>query len=318
MLEGSTQPQFGRAHGKVILIGEHAVIYGYPAVVLPLKSVGVIATVEPAAGPLMLDCALYHGPLGRAPSELQGLTLAIREILTRLKIPSGGLRIGIQSQLPPGRGLGSSAAVTAAVIRGIANFHHAKLSHQCLIDVIQIAETYTHGSPSGADAEAVISASALWFVKGQSSSPLHIKSVPYLLVADSGQSSDTRCAIESVRLRLKSTANAGTVSLDRLGELACRARESLLAGDQVPLGETLNLAHRELSLLGVSHPCLERLIRAANEAGALGSKLTGSGLGGCILTLARDARHAETLATALFKAGATSVWRLMPSVGTLR
>ena len=310
MLKTSQVGKSGYARGKAILIGEHAVVYGYPAVVLPLTSLDVTATVKPVKGPLTLDCALYRGPLAQAPGELQGLGMAVSETLNQLGSPLEGLCIHITSALPPGRGLGSSAAVAAAVIQSLTRYHSAQLSHVDLMALINIAEVHAHGTPSGIDSQAVVSESPLWFVKGEPAIPLAVKSPLHFLVADSGQSSNTRSAVESVCLRLQSMAKKVYANLERLGELAHIARAALTTGDSDTLGQALNSAQRELASLGLSHPALNRLILAANQAGALGTKLTGSGRGGCIVALARDAHHAEGLSASLMQAGAHAIWRV--------
>lgn len=313
MLKNNGRNQSGHAHGKIILIGEHAVVYGYPAIVWPLTNLSVTARVGPTPTESMLDCALYRGPLEQVPRPLQGLALSIAKAIERFGGRHSGLRIRIASSIPPSRGLGSSAAVVASVIRAVAGYYHMDLSHRSLMRFVRISEEYTHGSPSGVDSEAVVSPSPLWFVKGQAVSAVSVKTVPHFVVADSGESSDTRSVVETVGFGVQRTPRIVYERFERLGELAHLAKASLGTGDLTRLGQTLHDAQHELSSLGVSHPALERLIQVANGAGALGSKLTGSGLGGCVVTLASNAVHAEKLSTVLMKVGAKSIWHVTPS-----
>lgn len=300
----------GRAYGKLILIGEHAAVYGQPAVALPFRPVDVQATIEPMAGPLALDCMFYRGPIAAAPDVVRGLVVCVREALHRLGSPLEGLLIRLVSTIPPGGGLGSSAAVAVAAVRGLYACHGQTLAQSDLMALAGIAEHYVHGTPSGIDAMAVAAERPLWFTKGHVPEPLHTGGSLELVVADTGRVGNTRSAVAAVRGYLKSQPARARGHFIRLGELAKAARIALRDGDALALGRVLDAAQAELSILGVSDAHLDRLVQAAKAAGALGAKLTGGGRGGCVLSLARDHLHADVLSAALAGAGARSTWRL--------
>lgn len=296
------------AFGKLILIGEHAVVYGYPAIALPFKRLHTTARITPHPGPIDLDCRFYKGPLHAAPACLQGLVRCIRENLLGIGEPEEGFRISLHSTIPPGRGLGSSAAVAAAAVRGITSFFDQTLSHERLLALIHIAETYAHGTPSGIDAATVVADKPIWFKKGNAVTTLSPGRSFHMVVADSGQMGDTASAVGSVRQHMTAEPVDGWARLNHLGALTWEVRNALIKGDIQGVGGMIQQAQGELETFGVSHAHLDQLIVTANRAGALGAKLTGGGQGGCILALARNAEHANKLQKTLLNAGASHVW----------
>lgn len=299
----------GQAFGKLILIGEHAVVHGYPAIGMPFHLLDVTAQTTFVPGPTVIDCNFYRGSLVKAPHFLHGLKDVMTKLLTKVGHGGEGCFIRIASTIPPGRGLGSSAAVSAAVIRSMLSYFRHPYTHRDLLQLIHISEKHVHGTPSGIDSEAVLAQGPFWFVKGHPSEPLTTGRPVRLVVADSGQISDTRSSVASVHEQLRSIPKKALARLDSLGDWALSARKSLAKGDIFQLGNALNGAQFELKKLGVSSPVLNRLISAAEKAGALGAKLTGGGRGGCIISLARDVVHAEKLARTLLDAGAHKVWQ---------
>ncbi|HLS60653.1 MAG TPA: mevalonate kinase, partial [Virgibacillus sp.] len=113
----------GTANSKLILVGEHAVVHGKPAIAIPFPLVGVEATVEHVPGNVKIDSSFYHGPIELAPDNIKGIVQAIKETLKHVNLPLKDLLIKIKSSIPPGKGLGSSASVAIAVTKAI--FHYA-------------------------------------------------------------------------------------------------------------------------------------------------------------------------------------------------
>jgi mevalonate kinase len=299
----------GQASGKLILIGEHAVVHGQPAIAVPFTRLQVTANVGPFDGPLSIDCGIYKGPLENVPELLKGWSMCVFETLKRLGSPMQGLVIRISSTIPLGRGLGSSAAVAAATVRSLFAYHGKTATHKELMDLVNISEVYAHGSPSGIDSEAVTSEKPIWFKKGEQPESITIGHPVQLVVADSGQVGDTYGAVQGVQERLLSAPEMVKASLNHIGHLAKEARHALSSGSISLLGNVINEAQNELRNIGVSNGVLNHLISAAQHAGALGAKLTGSGRGGCIFALAEDRLHAKRIKTKLYEAGARAVWR---------
>jgi mevalonate kinase len=176
-----------------------------------------------------------------------------------------------------------------------------------LADVLalaDIAERHAHGNPSGLDAVAVAWGVPVWFQKGQAPSSIAVGGRFHFVVADTGRQRQTRLAVAAVADRLRETPEAAQRAIAHLGDLAGGCRSALAAGDPLAMGAYMDMAQRELEGLGVSSPELETLIRAARRAQAHGAKLTGAGMGGCVLALAADAEHQTAVAEALHAAGA--------------
>lgn len=305
----STQlPQFeGSAHAKAILFGEHAVVYGAPAIAVPIHELAAEARVDSVAEGLRIESELFSGEAGAAPSKLQPIVTAIHAALAYCGAQDAAIRVQILSAIPHSRGLGSSAAVAAAVARAVTNWAGVQLTTAGLYDIVQQAERVAHGNPSGLDARAVTSEGAIRFDFG-AVSPVRIGAPLSFVLADSGLAGSTAEAVGAVRVRREQNPQAMDRYMSHLAEIAEGAIEDLARGDRFAIGARMRDAHDMLQAIGVSSATLDGLVLAANEAGALGAKLTGGGLGGCIIALAHSAEHAEQLGSALRDAGATRTW----------
>lgn len=298
----------GTANSKLILVGEHAVVHGKPAIAIPFPLVGVESTVEHVPGEVKLNSSFYHGPIDSAPEKLKGIIEAIKATLKHVNIPLKDLLIQIKSSIPPGKGLGSSASVAIAVVKSLFNYAGVTYSERELLDLVNIAETYTHGKPSGIDSVTITSKSPVWFEREAPTNYIEPQDDFYFIVADSGRMADTKTAVESITELIKSAPKRFHAKLDRIGEITYQVRDALVKGGKYVLGQLLTEAQKELEALGVSDAVLNRLIYFALEEGALGAKLTGGGNGGCIIALAKDESHSKHLTERLLQYGAQAVW----------
>ncbi|MDL4840184.1 mevalonate kinase [Aquibacillus rhizosphaerae] len=309
MINLSKNTVVGSSHGKLILVGEHSVVYGKPAIALPLPLVEVKASVQSVLNDtLIIDSMYYVGPLPDLPEKMHGIAACIKETLKYLEKPAEGLIIKLESTIPLGRGLGSSAAVAIAVVRSLYAYYGRKLSKGELLELAHLAETYAHGNPSGIDTAAASSDQPIWFQKGHQIESVQIGRPFYLVVADTGRVGDTHAAVASIKN--KSTINPIDTqhSIDQLGEISEQARVALAHGNVKLLGNLLNAAQDKLTTLGVSDQGLNQLVNVARDAGAIGAKLTGGGRGGCIVALAHNMNEAKSIAIALEKANARKTW----------
>lgn len=308
MIQLAQTCSIGSAHGKLILLGEHSVVYGMPAIAIPFTSLKVWATVEAIPDQLTFSCDFFQGTLVNVPVKLRGLAACINETLIMVNQPQSGLSITIHSSIPIGRGLGSSASIAMAIVKSLFTFFNKNLHHHTLMSLVHIAETYAHGNPSGIDMYTASSAYPLWFQKGKPIEALHIARPLYLVVADTGRFGDTHLAVSNVKKALENHPKKTKESLAQLEMLTHEARYALARGERKRLGRLLDLAQAELMAIGVSDAGINHLIDAARNAGALGAKLTGGGLGGCVLALAESSTHAKALANRLLTAGACNTW----------
>ena len=300
----------GIAHSKLILIGEHSVVYGKPAIALPFSSIEARTTIEEIKNndTILFESHYYSGPYQEIPKNMEGITVCINETLRDLMQKPEGLRIRLESTIPIGRGLGSSAAIAISIVRSLFLYFGQALNNEKLKELVHISETYAHGNPSGIDAAASSNDHPIWFQQGSPITSLEIGGPFYLVVADTGRIGNTRGAVESIKELYTLDPFKTEQSLNSLEKNTIIAKNALISGEIDVLGETLDVAQRELSLLGVSDTGIDLLVAAAKQKGALGAKLTGGGRGGCILALAKDHQHVKDIEKALLAAGAYQTW----------
>ena len=281
----------GQAHSKIILIGEHAVVYGYPAISLPLLEVEVTCKVVPAESPWRLY-------------EEDTLSMAVYASLEYLDIKESCIRCEIDSAIPEKRGMGSSAAISIAAIRAVFDYYQAELPHDVLEILVNRAEMIAHMNPSGLDAKTCLSDQPIRFIKNVGFTELEMDLSAYLVIADTGVYGHTREAIQVVQSKGKDALPF----LHALGELTQQAEDAIRQKDAEELGQILSQAHLHLKEIGVSSPEADHLVETALSHGALGAKMSGGGLGGCIIALAANLTHAQELAERLEEKGAVQTW----------
>ncbi|HLR55005.1 MAG TPA: mevalonate kinase [Pseudogracilibacillus sp.] len=298
----------GTAYSKVILVGEHAVVHGQPAIALPFPLIGVESIVRSIEGDIYVDSELYKGLLHEAPPALQGIANTVYQTLEQLGLPKQDLFISIASSIPPGKGLGSSASVAMAIVKSLFNYAEKPYTNKDILPLANISESYAHGAPSGIDSLAIASSCPIWYQKDKPTEEIFPQSEFHFVVADTGQMADTKTAVSTVKQMLKFAPEKVHTQIERLGELTHLAKNSLEESSKHLLGKVLDEAQKELESLGVSNTSLNRLIHSAKKEGALGAKLTGGGNGGCIIALARNEMHAAQIGEKLKKIGAAAVW----------
>jgi len=306
----STPPNargYGRTRAKFILIGEHSVVHGRPAIAMPLPSLTMDAIAEAAPGPLRLESAYYSGPLAEAPATVAAPAAAIRATLRHLGAAPSGVRVVTDSTIPAERGLGSSAATAGAIVHALADLYDRSLSPSEHFELVQVAERVAHGSPSGLDAVATDASHPVWFQNGLASE-LPLRMGACFVIADTGVRGRTKDAVADVRALLRSRPVWAGERIDRLEGLTREAARDLAEDRPAQLGARMSQAHLALRELGVSSRELDSLVAAAEAAGALGAKLTGGGQGGCMVALAADEDAGRRIAAALQSAGATRSW----------
>ena len=285
---------FGR--GKVILLGEHAVVHGYPAIAVGIEK-GAHAEAVPAERDLLLldpwDLALAPDPEGGEP-----LQRAFAAVLRRYD-DRPPLEVRVTAELPAGAGLGCSAAIGVAVIDAIDGVLRITRSRAELGEAALVWEEVFHGNPSGIDnAMSAVGGVAL-FVRGKPLRPIHSKKPLCLVVGFSGESSSTREMVASVQRQLERDPERVGKTFAAIETLVRNATLAIEGGDLIALGQLLDLNHRLLSSLMLSTTKIEAMCQIARDAGALGAKITGAGGGGCMFALAPDLDTADRIREAL-------------------
>jgi len=268
----------GFGHGKVILVGEHAVVHGHAAVAAGI-STGISVEARPGSGTLRipswgLEAAVGDGtPVGRALEAIQ----------RRLETPP--LAFEGDAQIPSRAGLGSSAAMAVAIARAAAAATGRTIAPEMIDAAVHAAEEVFHGTPSGIDAAAAQSGRVGRFTRAAGWQPIPVLQPITLCIGLSGKPRDTLAQVAAVG-RLRDRLAAAGDALALLGRLADEAAGALAKGDVDGLGRIFDVAHGLLAAVRVSSPELDTLVHAARAAGAVGAKLTGAGGGGAVIALA--------------------------------
>lgn len=299
----------GRGNGKIVLLGEHAVVYGMPAIAAGI-SLGATARATPsAASSIRIAERQAHAGDG---SEL----MAALEQTCRV-LGAGPRQVEVDVTLPLGSGLGGSAAIGVAVSRALlATLGEAETAARVLAGA-DAWERVFHGNPSGVDAAAAYAGGCIWFSKETGTEPLFVDVPLRLAVCLAGPPASTKQMVESVQRLGERRPDLLGKSLAGIESLVKNAKLCIQAGDTSGLGQLMNYNQMLLSGLFLSTPEIERACAIAREAGALGAKLTGAGGGGAVIALCED--NPEPIESALRDAGFTAFsTEIQASVGGLR
>jgi mevalonate kinase len=292
-------PARGRAAGKVILLGEHVVVYARPALAAGLAR-GLEVRVERGAGPLVVRT---DAPALGADERPATLVCAAAEALG---VAHDGVRVEIRSELPAGAGLGSSAALSVAVLRALAAAAGRRLALAEELALGRRLEAIFHGNPSGIDPAAAVLGGCFRFTRGEPPmvTPLSLPRPLPLVVAYTGRGRSTGAVVAGLRARWESDRAAYERGFDEVAGLVAEGAAAVECGDVAGLGRTFDENQRLLEALGVSAPEVESLVATARNAGAFGAKLTGGGGGGAVIAVAAEP---ERVAAALRAAGAQTM-----------
>jgi mevalonate kinase len=304
------------ACGKVILFGEHAVVYGRPALAVPLADLRARVEVKPRK---KAGIVIHARDLGReiyVPDASDDEPLAVITRLTLAKLGrSDNLKLTVESAIPVASGLGSGAAISTAIVRALAAFYDAKLSPPEIAELVYETEKLYHGTPSGIDSTVIAYERAVNFVRGQPIKPFQIARPFQLVIANTGIASPTKITVGNVRTGWERHKAEYESIFDEIAVIVEQAEFALGDGENGRIPDLMRRNQQALERLGVSSPEIERLIAAGVDAGASGGKLSGGGRGGNVIFYAGNA-DAARIRDALLSAGAASV--IVTAIGTER
>lgn len=297
----------GCASGKIILMGEHSVVYGEPAIAFPFSGAEICATVRFQPYESWIESVIYNGPLADAPQTMNNVTSLLWQLVQQFAIQEP-FYLKIESTVPPERGMGSSAAVAVAITRAFFDWLDLPATQDDVLYFVNQAEKVAHGNPSGIDAAAISGSEPILFQKGLAFESFSLNMDAFLVVADTGIKGQTRKAVKDVARLVEKSPAIAAKKLRQLGHWTKEAQQAILSNRPQLLGQCMTQAHHQLQNLGISNQHLDHLVETALVHGALGAKLTGGGRGGCMIALAADEVTGFQLQQHLLAAGAQNTW----------
>jgi mevalonate kinase len=300
------------APAKIILLGEHAVVYGQPAIAIPVSKLRATAqaSVSDAGDGLRVEASdlgiTYQVNLESQASQ-DPMNAVAHLVLEKLRLPLPDLKIQVHSDIPLASGLGSGAAISTAIARVLSSVLDRKLDDEELNQIVFQVEKIHHGTPSGVDNTVIVYERPVYFVRGNPLDFLPVSGSFQFLIAHTGISSSTRLVVEDVNRLYKTDPDHYGRIFDSIGELVKKGLLALQNDDAVGLGALMSQNHQYLQQLTVSSPELDCLVQTALDAGALGAKLSGGGRGGNMIALVSQDKLA-VVKSALVQAGATRVF----------
>ena len=277
------------ACGKIILLGEHAVVYGRPAIALPI--------------PLAVEAAIRKGgeavnvviPRWGVEQKVRvtnpGFTGIIAQMLEQLGLDKENMTIEVFPHIPRAMGLGGSSALAVAIIRAIDHAYKLDLKDGRINELAFECEKAAHGTPSGVDNTVATYGSPLYYQRRDEQplfSTLKLGQPLELVIGMTGKESLTADTVAKVRASWRQYPERYETIFDQIGHLTVSASDAVKSGQLNELGELMNLCHGYLNALQLSTPELEEMIHVARQNGAVGAKLTGGGGGGSMIALCPD------------------------------
>lgn len=302
------------APAKVILFGEHFVVYGNPAM---LASINRRVTVDAR----MIDQSkvVIRSDIGIAGEysnshfkKLEGgnetktmldpLHNATRQIVPA-RNKKAGIELVISSTVPPGIGLGSSAAACVATVAAVNSLFQKKPSKQKICELAIESERIVHKNSSGADCYVSTFGGLIHYSKTRGFKKIRAKDPLVLVVASTGVRHSTGDLVASVKKFKDRNHSLFKSFAERAADICAQAQRAMAAGRRERIGELMNMNQAILREIGVSHYKVDDLIDICTKAGALGAKITGAGGGGAVIAIAASRQDTAKIASRTIAAG---------------
>ena len=301
----STNSTTASANGKVILLGEHAVVYGKPAIAVPIKN-AVVAEVSDSNRKPEIKVPAWDID-GKLEESNTIWWEAIQKVFQQLDVSDKYFMIHVKPNIPAAMGLGGSAAIAVAIIRAVSRHFRLKLTDDAINQLAFQCEKAAHGTPSGLDNTIATFGRPLVYQSGEHKR-LDLLEFPKplnLVIGISDQPSLTVDMVDGVRERWRKNSQLYDALFENFRQVTETGLKASMEGDYKTLGDMMTVNHGLLSAIQVSSPELDRMVQIAMNHGALGAKLTGAGGGGSIVALCDD--NSDAVAGGLTRNGFKSV-----------
>jgi hydroxymethylglutaryl-CoA reductase len=286
-----SQQELAAGHGKAILMGEHAVVYGSHAIAAPIP-LAVESRIMDWKNGVHISIPRWgvEHDLEPDPERRQSFEKPAARILERLGLIDRDMQIEVYPNLPRAMGLGGSAAVAVAIVRALDQRYRLGLTELEVNDLAFEGERMAHGNPSGIDNAVATFGQVLLFRRGDPPliEPLSVPEPIKVVIGMTGVESLTAKMVAKVRSGWEQNRRLHDRLFDEIDQLTLRALEAVKSSDLEHLGQLMNVCQGLLNALQVSSWEIEELVQIARDNGALGAKLTGAGGGGSIIALCPD------------------------------
>ena len=284
------------AYGKIILLGEHAVVYGRPAIALPIP-LAVEAAVRKEGDGINVLIPRWGIEQKVRPSA-PGFAGIIATLMSQIGLASENMTIEVFPHIPRAMGLGGSSALAVAILRAADEAYGLQLSDGRINELAFECEKTAHGTPSGIDNTVATYGAPLLYQRQQDEAQQQARFTNITLgqplemvIGVTGKESLTADTVARVRASWQQYPDRYESLFDQIGQLTNVGQGALQEGRLDELGELMNLCHGYLNALQLSTPELEELVHIARRSGAIGAKLTGGGGGGSMIALCPDATN---------------------------
>ena len=289
--------------GKIILFGEHAVVYGKPAIAAPVNSlttnVKLKITDDEISKIIITDKSL-------TPEERNRLE-ELLELVKKELVIKDNFHITIDSSVPISSGMGSSASLCVSIVKSLLLHKNNSVDVEELSKLALIGEKIFHGNPSGIDTNVISYNQTLFFQKKKKNEFIKIKKPLNILIADSGIKGSTKRAVSLVKKKYEENKIIYSKIFDDMEKISIVSKKAIEEGDIEKLGRMMTLNHALLKMIGVTNEKLDYMFSSAIDYGAYGAKISGAGMGGNIIALVKE-EDIENITEALRENGAVHVY----------